>query len=136
MEMPLFSQGLKWALEPRDFSHIGTWRPGGKVSCRANLLLSPGSKTAGADLLTETCLSSLSGPEERKPADCWLKKKDELSLNLSQAPERAHPPSAGCLLFLLPTRGLLAGARHRTEDSWGYHQGPPGHSAESQPPLR
>lgn len=69
MDMSMFSQGLKWAPEPGGFLHKGIWQTGGEVPCRAALLLCPGSKRAG-DLITETGLSSLSGGEERKPADC------------------------------------------------------------------
>lgn len=106
--MHMISQDLKWASDPRDFLHKGTWQSGGKGPCGAAPLPSPGFKRAGADLLPETCLASLSGGEERKSADCWLKKKDELNLNLSQVRESPHPPPADRLLFRLQTTGLLA----------------------------
>lgn len=104
----MISQGRTWASEPRNFLYKGTWQSGGKGPCGAAPLPSPGFKRAGADLIPETCLASLSGGEERKSADCWLKKKDELSLNLSQVRENPHPPPADCLLFRLQTTGLLA----------------------------
>lgn len=106
--MPMISQGRKWASEPRDFLHKGTWQSGGKGPCGVAPLPSPGFKRAGADLLPETCLASLSGGEERKSADCWLKKKDELHLNLSHVQQSPHPPPADCLLFRLQTTGLFA----------------------------
>lgn len=106
----MISQGLNWASEPRDFLQKGTWQSGGKGPCGVAPLPNPGLKRTRADLLTETCLASLSGGEERKSADCWLKKKDELNMNLSQIPESPHPPPADCLLFHLQTIGLLAEA--------------------------
>ena len=74
----------------------GTWQPGGKVPCWAALHRRAGRKLefpGWVDQIPETCLPFLfkKGVGRRVRRGSWLKKEDELKLNLSQTPEEPHP---------------------------------------------